>query len=198
MINGNVYSGVYNFAVRKNLAKFGYFGPNTSIAWGDNAVCTNIYGTWKRDNNGNWSQTAGVATSIEVNQASSDIALPLVALAVASEYVGSVVATAVGTVAIGALSVVALVSLQGDSRHVNVVNPNLEGTRTSTGPPSIYNDGDFDNTEDYFRPGSTPPKWFWPLVAAAAGYEIYNNWPLPETLKKDKTYNSQPVFKPAP
>ena len=68
IINGHIYSGVDNFAVRENLAKFGYFGPNTSIAWGDNAVCTNIYGTWKRDNNGNWSQTAGVDASNVVAQ----------------------------------------------------------------------------------------------------------------------------------
>ena len=49
--------------MRKNLANFGYFGPNTSIEWGQNAICSNIYGTWSRDNKGEWRQTAGVHAS---------------------------------------------------------------------------------------------------------------------------------------
>jgi RHS repeat-associated protein len=63
VINGYVYSGANNFEVRKNLANFGYFGPNTSIEWGQNAICSNIYGTWSRDNKGEWRQTAGVHAS---------------------------------------------------------------------------------------------------------------------------------------
>jgi hypothetical protein len=78
-----------------------------------------------------------------------------------------------------------------------VLNPNLEGTSTSTEVPWMPNDG-FDNTEHYYRPGSTPPKWFWPSVGAAAAYELYENWPSPEPLKVDKTNVVQPIVKPLP
>jgi RHS repeat-associated protein len=56
----------------------------------------------------------------------------------------------------------------------------------------------FDPNNDFYNPGNTPPKWFWPSVGAAITKELYENWPQPEPLKIDKTITPSPTIKQAP
>ena len=87
----------------------------------------------------------------------------------------------------------------------NYYNPNLEGTTTSRGNPS---DWSFDpeikrlQNDKLYPPGSKPPKWFWPSIGTAAGYELYNNWPKPKipqtTQPVDNTFVAPTPILPYP
>ena len=71
------------------------------------------------------------------------------------------------------------------------LNPNLEETTTSRGNPSDWSfDPEIQRLEnDKFInfQGGPPPKWVWPYILGAAGYELYNNWPKPRELPTQKT-----------
>ncbi|MEJ5263878.1 MAG: hypothetical protein WHT29_01030 [Bacteroidales bacterium] len=76
-------------------------------------------------------------------------------------------------------------------------NAGKGGYHTTTEQPWTPTDGfenSFDNREYYYRPGTNPPKWFWPFVGGAAAYELYKNWPKPEPLPADKTKVVQPMI----
>lgn len=47
IINNNVYSGPNNFAVRNDLAKGGYMGPQDPSAYENGAIVENQYGLWR-------------------------------------------------------------------------------------------------------------------------------------------------------
>ena len=81
----------------------------------------------------------------------------------------------------------------------HILNPNLKGTHTSRGNKT---DWSFDpeikrlQNDKYYPPGSTPPPWFWPAIGAAGAYELYKNWPKPNTQPVDNTYVAPRPIKP--
>jgi hypothetical protein len=57
------------------------------------------------------------------------------------------------------------------------------GFHTSIGQSTIPPYNEFDPNNHFYKPGNTPPKWFWPAIGGATTYQMYKNWPKNDKVK---------------